>query len=184
MDDHYIKEVLNGNRNAFGYFINKYQDKAFGIAISMVKQEADAKDVVQESFIKAYDALSNFKRDAKFSSWFYRIVVNSALLFLKRTKRRTAIGIASTISEEEKVEFNQAIQRLEKQDLKRLIRNTFDQIPAKEALVLQLFYIDDQSISEIQAISNFTKANIKVLLHRGRVNFYSILKEKQIHKPY
>lgn len=184
MDDHYINEVLNGNTKAFGYFIKTYQDKAFGIAVSIVKQEADAQDVVQESFIKAYASLPKFKKEAKFSTWFYRIVVNSALLFIKRNKRRTAFVLENAITDPEKVAFNEAIQQLQKQDFKKLIRRVFDQLPAKEALVLQLFYIDDQGITEIEAITGFTKANIKVLLHRGRLNFYKIIKDEKDIKIY
>ncbi len=181
MDAHYINEVLKGDINAFSYFIKTYQNKAFGVAISIVKREDDAKDVVQESFITAYASLGSFRKDAKFSTWFYRIVVNTALQLIKREKRKAEVY---SITEEEKTAFNHAIGQLEKQDLKELIKKVFEKIPAKEALVLQLFYMDDQNIREIEAITTFTKANVKVLLHRGRTNFYRMLKAEKITKPY
>lgn len=184
MDAHYINEVLNGNTNAFGYFIKTYQNKAFGIAISIVKREDDAKDVVQESFITAYSLLTNFRNDSKFSTWFYRIVVNKALQFIKREKRKNEVVVEYSISKDEKTAFNNAIGQLEKQDLKKLIKKVFEKIPAKEALILQLYYSDDQSIKEIEGITAFTKANVKVLLHRGRTSFYKVLKDKKIKKPY
>lgn len=184
MEAHYIDEVLKGNTNAFGYFIKTYQNKAFGVAIAIVKREADAKDVVQESFITAYSSLSKFRKEAKFSTWFYRIVVNNALQYLKREKRKEELAEHISICEEDKLALNKAIAQLQKQDLKKLIKKVFEKIPAKEALVLQLFYIDNQSILEIEDITNFTKANIKVLLHRGRASFYKILEEEKIKKPY
>jgi RNA polymerase sigma-70 factor (ECF subfamily) len=184
MDAHYINEVLKGNTNAFGYFIRTYQNKAFGVAISIVKNEDDAKDVVQDSFITAYSSLDNFRNDAKFSTWFYRIIVNKALQFIKREKRKDEIVEEYSITDDEKTAFNTAIGQLERQDLKKLIKKVFERIPAKEALVLQLYYIDDQSILEISEITAFTKANIKVLLHRGRTNFYKMLKDEKIKKPY
>ena len=184
MDAHYINEVLKGNTNAFCYFIRKYQDKAFGVAISIVKREDDAKDVVQDSFISAYSSLANFGNDAKFSTWFYRIVVNTALQFIKREKRKDEVAGEYSITDEEKTAFNNAIRQLHKQDLKRLIKRVFEKIPAKEALILQLYYIDDQSIVEIEEITAFTKANVKVLLHRGRTTFYKMLKDEKIKKPY
>ncbi|WP_430906582.1 RNA polymerase sigma factor [Maribacter sp. 2-571] len=91
MEAHYIDAVLKGNANAFGYFIRTYQNQAFSLAVSLVKREADAKDVVQDSFVAAYSSLGNFRKDAKFSTWFYRIVVNTALQFLKRQKRRSEV---------------------------------------------------------------------------------------------
>lgn len=184
MDAHYIKEVLKGNTNAFGYFIRTYQNQAFGVAISIVKREDDAKDVVQDSFIAAYSSLANFRNDAKFSTWFYRIVVNTALQFLKREKRKDEIAGEYLITDDEKNAFNNAIDRLQKQDLKKLIKRVFEKIPAKEALVLHLYYINDQSIVEIEEITALTKANVKVLLHRGRSSFYKMLKEEKVKKPY
>lgn len=184
MDAHYINEVLKGDTNAFGYFIRTYQNKAFGIAISIVKREDDAKDVVQDSFITAYSSLASFRYDGKFPSWFYRIVVNKALQFIKREKRKDEVAGEYSITEYEKAEFNNAIGQLEKQDLKKLIKRVFEKIPSKEALILQLYYIDDQNIVEIEEITDFTKANIKVLLHRGRTSFYKVLKDEKIKRPY
>jgi RNA polymerase sigma-70 factor (ECF subfamily) len=184
MDVHYINEVLNGNTNAFVYFIRTYQNKAFGVAVSIVKCEDDAKDVVQDSFITAYSSLTNFRNDSKFSTWFYRIVVNTALQFIKREKRKDEVVGEYSITEDEKTAFNNAISQLEKEDLRKLIISVFEKIPSKEALVLQLYYIDDQSIMEIEQITAFTKANVKVLLHRGRANFYKMLKDEEIKKPY
>ncbi len=184
MDAHYINEVLKGNTNAFGYFIRTYQNKAFGVAISIVKREDDAKDIVQESFITAYSSLTNFRKEAKFSTWFYRIVVNTALQFIKREKRKDDVVREYSISDDEKTAFNNAIGELQKQDLKTLIKKVFEKIPAKEALILQLYYIDDQSILEIQEITAYTKSNVKVLLHRGRASFYKMLKDEKINKPY
>ncbi len=184
MDAHYINEVLKGNSKAFGYFIRTYQNKAFGVAVSIVKREDDAKDVVQESFITAYSSLTNFRNEAKFSTWFYRIVVNTALQFIKREKRKDEVAAEYSITDDEKTAFNNAIGQLQKQDLKKIIKKVFEKIPAKEALILQLYYIDDQSILEIEEITAFTKANVKVLLHRGRTSFYKMLKDEKIKKPY
>jgi RNA polymerase sigma-70 factor (ECF subfamily) len=184
MDTHYINEVLKGNTNAFGYFIRTYQNKAFGVAVSIVKREDDAKDVVQDSFITAYSSLTSFRNDAKFSTWFYRIVVNTALQFIKKEKRKDEVVGEYSITDNEKTAFNNAIGQLQKEDLKNLIKRVFEKIPAKEALILQLYYIDNQSIVEIEEITAFTKANVKVLLYRGRRSFYKMLKDEKIKKPY
>lgn len=184
MDSHYLNEVIEGNTEAFSYFIRTYQNKAFGIAISIVKQEDDAKDVVQNSFITAYSSVSKFRNDAKFSTWFYRIVVNASLQFIARKKRNDIKNEAVELSENEKTSCNDVIKKLHDDDLKHLVKVIFSKIPSKQALILQLFYIDELNITEIESVTNFTKSNIKVLLHRGRTSFYEIIKKEHIKKPY
>ena len=184
MDAHYINEVLKGDSNAFGYFIKTYQNQAYSVAMSIVKHDDDAKDVVQDSFITAFSSLANFRKDAKFSTWLYRIVVNTALQFIKQQKRKDEVVGEYFITPNEKTVLNHAISQLEKQDLKKLIKKVFGKIPAKEALVLQLHYIENQHISEIEEITSFSKASIKVLLHRGRSSFYKTLEKEKIKKPY
>jgi len=184
MDTHYLNEVVKGNTDAFGYFIQTYQNKAFGIAISIVKHEDDAKDVVQNSFITAYSSILKFRSDAKFSTWLYRIVVNTALQFLAQRKRNSIKSEALEVSEIDKIACNAVIKKMHNDDLKLLIKTTFSKIPSNQALILQLFYIDELSITEIEDVTNFTKSNIKVLLYRGRTSFYDIVKKEQIKKPY
>lgn len=184
MDTHYINEVLKGNTEAFGQLIRIHQNMAFGIALSMVKNEEQAKDVVQESFITAYTSLANFRNESKFSTWLYRIVVNMSLQFLNREKRKEEVIQEYLITDDEKAAYNDALGQLKNQDLKVLVKRVFEKIPGKEALILQLFYMDSQSITEIEEITTFSKGNIKVLLHRGRNSFYKILKEEKIYKPY
>ena len=87
MDDQYLQKVLSGDNQSFTYFIKMYQNGAYAVAISIVKSEDKAKDVVQESFIQAYNALSSFKSKSKFSTWLYRIVVNKSLRLLEKEKR-------------------------------------------------------------------------------------------------
>ncbi len=184
MDAHYLNEVLKGNTNAFSYFIKTYQNKAYGIAMSIVKQEDDAKDVVQQSFIEAYVSISKFRNDAKFSTWLYRIIVNTGLQFLAQKKRSVLNHQALEVSTTERTACNTVLQEMQQDDLKQLVQLVFGQIPSKQALLLQLFYIDELHIFEIEDITGLSKPNIKVLLHRGRTSFYSIIQQQHIKKPY
>ncbi len=184
MDSYYLDQVVKGNRDAFGYFIRTYQNRAYGIAFSIVKQEMDAEDVVQDSFITAYSSLGKFKRESKFSTWFYRIVVNTSLEHKKRKKRTSELQTIYTLSENDINICNEALEQLEKEELKELVKRILIKLPSKEALVLRLFYLDDLKISEIVEVTNLTKSNIKVLLHRARTNFYKVLKKERITKPY
>src|SRR5690606_7311539 len=86
MNNIYLDKILSGDRHAFRYFISTYKDMAFSVAISMVKNELFAEEVVQDSFVEAYLSLASFKKQAKFSTWFYKIVVRTAYKYRQKNK--------------------------------------------------------------------------------------------------
>ncbi|WP_420603180.1 RNA polymerase sigma factor [Flagellimonas sp.] len=176
MDSDYLQKVLDGDIQSFSYFIKNYQNGAYGIAMSIVKSNDKAQDVVQESFVQAYNSLSSFKMKSKFSTWLYRIVVNKSLRFLEKEKKYVAEVAPSNAMIEDNASYNEALKSLKNEELKLLVKAILDKLPPKEALVLQLFYLNDFKIDEVTSITNFTRANVKVLLHRGRERFYNVLK--------
>lgn len=178
MDNEYVQKVLSGDIQSFSHFIKTHQNGAYAVAISIVKSEDKAKDVVQESFIQAYNALSSFKKESKFSTWLYRIVVNRSLRLLEKEKRYIQKNVLSDITIEDRSNYNDALIRLHHDELKQLIKHVLNKMAPKEALMLQLFYLNELKIDEIVSISDFSKANVKVLLHRARTHFYDILKEE------
>jgi DNA-directed RNA polymerase specialized sigma24 family protein len=86
MDRLYIEKVLAGDLHAFNYFLKTYKDMAYSVAISIVKQEHLAEEIVQDAFMICYQSLRNFKGDAKFSTWLYRIVVNCSFGALRKER--------------------------------------------------------------------------------------------------
>ncbi|WP_431213483.1 RNA polymerase sigma factor [Puia sp. P3] len=75
----YIQQVLAGDTNRFGYFVEKYQKMAFATAMGILGNEADAEEAVQDAFLKAFRGLSSFRGVSKFSTWLCRITINCAL---------------------------------------------------------------------------------------------------------
>lgn len=173
-DNVYIDKVLSGDKNAFGYFIKTYKAMAFSIAISMVKNEFNANDVVQNSFIRAFKSLRSYRSDAKFSTWFYKIVVNESLKLLKKNKKSKEFITFMDDPFDYSITFNRAIEDFDKAEKKIEITKTMNFMKPKEALILKLFYLHEESILEIEKITGFTKSNIKVLLHRARRSFLAL----------
>ena len=91
MIETYIQKVLSGDKDAFRYIITKYKDMAYSFAISVVKDEFLAQEVLQISFIRAYSKLHTFKGNSKFSTWLYRIVVNESFKILNKRKKEFVI---------------------------------------------------------------------------------------------
>lgn len=170
MDDFYIDKVLNGDKQAFRYFVREYKDIAYNLAISIVKNAHNAEDVVQESFIKAFKNLQSFKRNAKFSSWLYRIVVNEAFMCLRKNK----IDFAKIEDQTERLPLDET----EECEKGVLVQKAILLLNPNEALVLNLFYLEEKKIKEIANITGCSVSNVKILLHRARKNIRKLLNEK------
>lgn len=169
-----IRKVLKGDTSAFGYFVDTYQDMAMTIAFRVCGNMQDAEDIVQNAFVKTFHNLHTFKSDSKFSTWFYRIVYNTALTEAK-----------SATYNVEYVEYNQintgiysdldTISQIEENERKTLVNNALSKMPKDEGLILSLFYLEDNSIKDIAAITYLTESNVKVKLHRARKRIADIM---------
>ncbi|HAH22027.1 MAG: hypothetical protein A2Y00_07825 [Omnitrophica WOR_2 bacterium GWF2_43_52] len=104
-----IAKVKEGRRSSFDTLVSLYQHRGLSIAYTMVGNVEDAQDVLQEAFVKVYISINDFKGKAKFGTWFYRIVVNCALDFLRRRKRSAKVFIDIMADKDEGGIFPEAI---------------------------------------------------------------------------
>lgn len=177
-----LKRVLEGEKDAFRYFIREYQNMAYSLALSMVKNHTDAEDVVQNAFVQAYKSIRSFRKESKFSSWFYKIVVNESLKYIKRNKNKDYFFVEEGQAKQMETSFKTAEEALDLREKKALIEKALLYMKPKEALVLKMHYLHELSIKEIHESTNFSLSNVKVLLFRARKNFskyYSILNTEQ-----
>lgn len=175
MDNCLVQKILDGDSEAFRHLIARHKDMAYSIAMSVTKNEFHAEEVLQVSFIKAYDKLSSFKGEAKFSTWLYKIVINESFKLVKKHKTEL-VDFVETLPEISN-EFDNEILELEEADLKHLVNEALKRISSKESLVLRLFYLEENSINDICEITGWSTSNIKVILHRARINLKLILTE-------
>lgn len=96
-----IERLKQGERPAFDALVVLYREKGLAVAYNLVGNIEDAKDVLQEAFIKVYMNIKGFREQAKFSTWFYRIVTNCAVDFLRKNKRALAVSLESESFSEE-----------------------------------------------------------------------------------
>jgi len=83
-----IESVKRGNQSDYSILVDRYKNKAFSLLKRMLKNEQDAEETLQDSFMKAYNSLNNFKGESKFSTWFYKIVYNTALTKFRQKKEK------------------------------------------------------------------------------------------------
>lgn len=181
MPDRYVEQVLNGDKEAFRFIIRECKDDSYNLAISIVKEEYAAKEVVQKSFIKAYEGLADFKREAAFTTWFHRIVVNESYQLLRSRKpdrNRPLEESQHTVRAKNSVD-----QTIDEQHKRYCIQAVLKQMKPDESLALNLFYLNEYKIKEICEITGWSNSNAKVILHRARKSMREKLTENFNLKP-
>jgi RNA polymerase sigma-70 factor (ECF subfamily) len=174
-----IKSVRNGNSTDYSIIIDRYKNKAFSLLKRMLKNNMEAEEVLQDCFLKAFRGLDSFKGESKFSTWFYRIVYNTALTRISQKKRKIENEMNSIdeyITLQSKNDYNES----ERKDLSEFINKLVEQLPSKYSSVLNLFYLEGMSCEEISEVMDTSVANVKVLLHRSR----NALKDIVLKKNY
>lgn len=170
-----LKKVLEGDDEAFRHIVRAHKDDAFTLAMSVIKNEAVAQDVVQVAFIKAYNRLDSFRSEAKFSTWFYRIVINEAYNRLKKEQKKPETLETVSPDEISIEDLNDVFSKMEQDNRQYYINEALMRLPANYSLALRLFYLKEYSLKEITKITGWTNANTRVLLHRARSEMKSVL---------
>ena len=174
-----IESVLKGNSADFIFLVDRYKNKAFSMLKRMLRSHEDAEEVLQDCFLKAYNNLKTFKFEAKYSTWFYRIVYNTALTKLSSKKRQTESEMAD-IDELHDLESNYSADEIIRSDLSDAVRKIVSELPAKNSAVITLFYLEEMTCEEISETLNMTINNVKVLLHRSRNLLKEIIERKNL----
>jgi len=166
-DQEIIDSVRKGNDSDYSIIINRYKNKAFSMLKRMLKNEFESEEVLQDCFLKAYNSLNAFKGEAKFSTWFYRIVYNTALTRLSSQKRKTETEMTS-VEDHFNLESEYRSDEIEKKDVIQLIHDTINKLPERYSAIITMFYLNEMSIEEISEVMQITVSNVKVMLHRSR----------------
>ncbi len=181
MDEEIISSVRDGDVNAFACLVEKYKAVAYSIALKIVKNQEDAEEVVQDAFVNVYKRIHHFQGKAKFSTWFYRIVVNGAI---SRARLKSLPTSPLSNPEVETANFqtcNDAHDCLQQQERKRYIKAAMQNLDELDYTLLILFYFQEESLKSISTILGRDKNFIKMRLHRARGKLCFELK-KQLEK--
>ncbi|MFM8913252.1 MAG: RNA polymerase sigma factor [Flammeovirgaceae bacterium] len=158
-----LDRVRTGDKMAYRDLVDHYKSYAYTIAMKVLNQRAEAEEASQDAFIKAYQNIATFKGEAKFSSWLYRIVFNTAISY-KRKMKPTFTDIESrTIAHPHEGE-----RTVEFQDRQRYVAKAIDQLNEADKLAVQLFYLQEFSMEEVADIMQQPANTVKVRIHRAR----------------
>lgn len=157
--------------------IERYQDFVFTVVLRIVKVREEAEEVAQDTFLKAFESLSGYRGESKFSTWIYSIAYRKALDRLRKNSRMKPVELIEEITEHNMASIENALAYLEEKERNATIKRCIEQLPENEAAIITFYYFEEQSVREIASITNLTEDNIKVKLYRSRKKLFSLLKE-------
>ena len=176
-----IRRVQHGDVNAFELLVAAYEKNVFNVALQMVGNREDAQDIAQEAFLKAYNSLSSFRGDSKFSSWLYRIVSNVCLDFKRRQGRRPSSSLTVEDDEGETLELDIADESqspealLERKLTREAVRRGLQELPDEQRQILLLREIQGLSYEEIGEAMGLEPGTVKSRIFRARKKLCAFL---------
>jgi RNA polymerase sigma-70 factor (ECF subfamily) len=168
-----ISAILAGDTETFHELIRPYERSVYLMALSMLHNEAEAEDVAQEAFIKAYRHLSRFRSEARFSTWLIAIALNEARARLRRKQP----GLIDSIDDPEGSVVPAQLtdwreipsQSLERKEVRSLIQHALATLPLPYREVFVLREIEERNVKETAETLGITIASVKMRLHRARL---------------
>ena len=151
----------DGDRAAFDLLVRRHQKGMWRLVRRYVKSDADAADVTQLAFVRAFRGLAAFRGTATVRSWLYRIAINCALSWLRDHRREQP----AVIAEDALTASNPAPAQLAADDEHARLRRAIEQLPPKQKLVLELRVFDDLSFKEVAELAECTENTAKVNFH-------------------
>ena len=180
-DGELIRRTQNGDTQAFNPLIRKYQRRIYNLIYQRVRDREAAEDVCQEVFLKAWQALPNFKGESAFYSWLYRIAVNCSIDALRKRNREIVLAFEELPQGMDDVlqipqMYPSPCEILEREELKQIISEAASQLPRGQYRVFQLRYQDELSIKEIAAHLNRSEGTIKAHLYHAHRKLRTLLR--------
>jgi RNA polymerase sigma-70 factor, ECF subfamily len=181
-DAELARRAAEGDTGAFGLLVARYQRPMAALISRMTRRSDDVDDIVQELFLRAWRGLPRFRGESQFSTWLYRIAVNTAIKHKQKSKsellqalptEETGGGLEQLKASDETDPVAQA-QRGERE---RLLREAVMRLPEKQRVVVQLHYFDGKSCEEISQIIGCSVGTVWSRLHYACKRLRSVLGE-------
>jgi RNA polymerase sigma-70 factor (ECF subfamily) len=169
-DEEVVARVLGGETALFEIIMRRYNQRLYRVAHSILRNDAEAEDVMQDAYVRAYQHLYQFQGRAKFSTWLTRIAVHEALARVQRRNRVQELDAEPYGGTMNPLPANtpDPEQQVSERELVGLLQSAVLALPAKYRSVLMLRDIEEMSTADTAEALELTEENVKVRLHRAR----------------
>lgn len=181
-DTDLIGEVLAGNTRAYAILLERYQHMVYTLAVRMLGTPELAEETTQDIFVKAYQSLSSFRGDSKFSTWLYRVAYHKILDVLDREKRTTGHLISAAPESILGQGVETTWQQVSSREKREILLSVLERLSVEENAVLSLFYLQEQSLKEIGELMDVSPSTVKVRLFRAREKLKGLLEGSPTEK--
>ena len=181
MDEELVEMAQNGDRNAFTLLVKRYQDRIYNLIYRYIGNAEDAIDLTQETFIKAFVKLGEFKGNSKFYTWLYRIAVNACIDFRRRQRISIVHWDDMRPNEFDRLDIDEPANSIDvvgedsnpeahmlKSELRQIVREAINTLPEHLRIVLILREYEDLSYEEIASIIGCRVGTVKSRLFQAR----------------
>jgi RNA polymerase sigma factor (sigma-70 family) len=174
IDNLLIDRILRGETLAYREMVNRHKDYAFTIAYRLLNSREDAEEAAQDAFVRAFNGLQNFNKEAKFTTWFYRVVMNVALSIQQKKKIITE-NIDNIPASSAILRGGDTTDTLKRKEQQYYIQQALKQLSPDDVTMITLFYLKEQSLEEIAEIVGIETNTVKVKLHRARKRLADVM---------
>ena len=183
-DSELVRASRRGDREAFRELVERYQRKVVSVALGMVHNRDNALEIAQETFVKAFENLGNFKGESSFYTWLYRIVVNRAIDFQRRERRHPTValedhnvsgdGYEDTLKEER---LGDPYQQAQAREIGDRVTEAINELTPDHKAVILLREVEGLSYDEISRVMQCSKGTVMSRLHYARKKLQKKLKD-------
>jgi RNA polymerase sigma-70 factor (ECF subfamily) len=185
-----IHQVLEGDEQSFDELMQRYRQSVYNLVYRMIEDPQEAEDIVQETFIKAFNALSTFNEEFAFSTWLFKIATNHCIDTLRKKKLRTFSLDSPIRTKEGDVSRDYADESYSPErstissEHTHIILEAVDDLPEKYRTVINMRHREDRSYEEISELLKIPIGTVKARIFRARELLKKILKERGFVHSY
>ncbi|HTK81572.1 MAG TPA: RNA polymerase sigma factor [Bacteroidota bacterium] len=166
-----VEEFRRGDVRSFNELVRRYQEKVYWIARRVIGTHEDADDIVQDVFVRAYDALKEFRAESGFYTWLYRISVNISLNALRKKRLKDFVRYEEMEEELESSDEGSDARVLQK-EYQSILEQAIDRLPAKQKMVFMMRYYEEMPYEEMAQVLKKSVGGLKA-------NYFHAIKKIQ-----
>lgn len=187
-DEELAREVQQGNREAFRELVERHQRKITGLLSGMLQNPEDAMEIAQETFAKAFRSLDGFRGESSFYTWLYRIALNLAIDFRRRSRRAPAVALQDRLGNSEtdslyedvigdEEESRDPFARARSRELGQRVSEAIEELTPEHRAVILLREVEGLSYEEISDVMQCSKGTVMSRLHYARKRLQNRLRD-------
>lgn len=181
-----VGAVLKGDQTSYRVIVDRYQGRVYAVIYGMVRNQEDARDLTQETFVRAYQNLSRFRVESGFYTWLYRIAMNTTIDHLRRQKKRAHEAFEDGVATRETggvmsdgVHMDGPGKSLERKRLHARLLAALDELPEDQRQVIVLREVDGLSYKEISEVLEIPEGTVMSRLFYARKKLQHALSEER-----